>query len=305
MTADRQEAPLLASSSSRRQSSWVFRSSVAFSVSLTIAVGGKYSSNRRNKGEPRRADGEELYAVPFVEEVPDASVFESLPEKYRMVHGGKFANLSASLSLCSEFDDDQSFPSDVCDCGDARTQCNDDMLKLPRYHDLCFDAACGKDNMKSFNGVGSEATEAEKCDAMTRPAWGVPCAWQAVMRLPETCAGRFVPSPPFGASRNVPNKYPSLSSEQRWALGYEETFAGPCNAHAFCFTCLDDDYELGVNPYCAAVFATYGATPEAASGPDPATGLVKSFFSDLETHWCQPHVLDELKRLESEQRIQR
>lgn len=247
------------------------------------------------------------YAKPFVEDGSkvDASVFDTAPlSHFRLVWGGTAANLTAAKSLCSEFDDDFSFPSEICDCGDARTQCNDDMLRLPRYYSLCFEAACGMDNMDSYAAYPSD-NAIEKCAGLKRPAWGVPCAWQAVKHLPETCAETFTPSPPLGSSRDMPNKYPSLTSEERWALGYEETFAGPCNAHAFCFTCLDDNYELGVNPYCRAVFARYGATPEApAEIHNSATGdvVIRSFFSELDTFWCRHDTLHQLALFEHETR---
>lgn len=296
------EIPLMSERRERKYSSRLAALSLMV-TSIMIFVGGRRTNGAKSAVLIARTH----YAKPFVEDGSkvDASVFQTAPlYQFRLAWGGTAANLTAATSLCSEFDDDFSFPSEVCDCGDARTQCNDDMLRLPKYYSLCFEAACGSDNMDRYAAYPSD-NAIEKCAGLIRPAWGVPCAWQAVKRLPETCAETFTPSPPLGSSRDVPNKYPLLTSEQRWALGYEETFAGPCNAHAFCFTCLDADYELGVNPYCRAVFARYGATPEApAEIHDSVTGhvVLRSFFSELDSFWCQRKTLHQLALFEQETR---
>ena len=88
----------------------------------------------------------------------------------------------------------------------------------------------------------------------------------------------------------------------RHRLGYTANFAGPCNAHAYCYTCADDTYAGGLNPYCAAVFARYGGTPmrpDAAYHAAHAAGRGGphvSFFEDLDAFWCDPAVLGALER---------
>lgn len=257
LPAARENKPLLARK--KRKPSFVV-GSVVFLVFLLLL--STREEVREQAAEELATNETDKYASPFVE---NATALET-PLPYKFAWGGDNANLSVALELCSEFDDDAFFPNTACDEGDARTQCEGDMVVLPRYHELCYDAACTQDG----------------------PVWGLPCAWQAIKQLPRTCEGTFEPTPPVGTSRGVPNRYPDLDSAQRWALGYTSTFAGPCNAHAFCFSCLDDRYEFGVDPYCRAVFDKYGATPEA---PRPS-----SFFSDLDSYWCTADVLEALAK---------
>ena len=226
---------------------------------------------------------------------PPPPTKEEFPRQYSFRWGGINGNLSKASSLCSEFDDDNSFPSEVCDCGDARTQCAGNMLNSPRYHEVCFDESCGPENMEGFHKYPSDDPQ-EKCLGLSRPSWAVPCAWQAVLQLPKTCDKTFRPSAPFGTSQNVPNTYSPAVDK---VLGWAETFAGPCNAHAFCYTCQDDNFHTGIHPFCQAVFHVYGATPDATTAPpqegQKTTSSIHSFFDDLDTFWCRPDVLTSLK----------
>lgn len=205
--------------------------------------------------------------------------------KYRYGWGGDAANLTVALSLCSEFDDDGNYPSELCDCGDFRTQCMGNMQRSQRYHDLCS-VACPSEG----------AVDDNKCPGLTEPSWGVPCAWQAIVQLPETCEGRFKPVTPFGTSRNLPNKF---SPTKDYLLGYTSTFAGPCNAHAFCFSCLDPTFRSGIHPHCNAVFHAYGATPEATGSQE----IIDNFFDDLDSFWCHDDVLTDLAHFFNEESL--
>ena len=202
------------------------------------------------------------------------------------------ADVDLSAALCGEFDDDSSFPDAACDCGDTRTQCHGNMDRLPAYRDACFEAACGAENMAAYDAFPApDATQ--QCAGLIRPVWGVPCMWQAVKAMPETCAGSFVPTFPAGKSRNAPDPYPDLDGYERYSLGYSPggNFAGSCDAHAFCSECLDDDYDGGVNPYCRAVFKKYGHPFAVGAGdPDKRYTHHTGFFADLD-YWCQDSVL--------------
>ena len=237
--------------------------------------------------KPFLVDGVEPHRLP--EKPFDAFLFDSV------------VNVSHSAALCAEFDDDASFPDASCDCGDARTQCLGNMASSPRYRDFCFDAACGAANVAAYE-ASPLSDPVARCAALTAPAWGVPCAWQAVAKLPETCAGTFAPEAPDRKSRDEPNAFADLDSYDRYALGYAANFAGPCNAHAYCYTCADENYAGGLNPYCAAVFARYGGTPmrpDAAYHAAHAAGRGGphvSFFEDLDAFWCDPAVLGALER---------
>ena len=208
-------------------------------------------------------------------------------------------DVDLSTGLCAEFDDDYSFPDASCDCGDARTQCRGNMERFPAYKDACFEAACGSENMAAFDAA--PGSDKEKCAALTRGAWSMPCFWQAVKALPDLCGGSFAPVPPAGPARDAPDPYPDLDAFERYALGYAPgaAFTGPCDAHAYCLECLDDAYVGGVNPYCRAVFARYDGALR-VSGGSHHTG----FFADLD-YWCQDGVLATLADAAAGMRLER
>ena len=146
-----------------------------------------------------------------------------------------------------------------------------------------------------FDASNSDPTQ--RCSGLTRAVWSVPCAWQAIKAMPETCAGNFKPTPPDGKSRNEPDPFPELDAYERYELGYAPgaNFEGSCDAHAFCFECLDDSYAGGVNPYCRAVFARYSPISEGRGSETRVHTHHMGFFADLD-YWCQPGVLATLER---------
>ena len=189
-----------------------------------------------------------------------------LPESLERTLQFGVSNLTRAVELCAEFDDDGSYPSETCDCSDLHWECELEMPKSPLYASYCQNASC------SSSCQGDDQS------------WANVCAWQMIADLPGTCNGTFEPELPDWPARDLPNHYPDLDYTQRLKLGYSERMGGPCAFHSFCYTCLDDAFPHGVNPFCAYVYLNYGGTPTHTN-----------FFNEIESQIC-PNLDDILRR---------
>ena len=172
-----------------------------------------------------------------------------------------YADLREAMSLCSDFDDDEKYPSHKCDCDDLVEECTGEMMHSPRYHDACFQESCGNAEEGNVTCGGSRSYT---------HSWANLCSWQMIRDLPGTCNGTFAPELPFyETSRDLPG-----SEMNPHVQSYKDGMAGTCAFHSFCFTCLDDS-PLGVNPFCAAVYFVHGGKPTRSN-----------FFNDVDTDWC-------------------
>ena len=119
------------------------------------------------------------------------------------------------------------------------------MASSPRYREVCFDAACGAANVAAYE-ASPISDPVDKCAALTAPAWGVPCAWQAVARLPETCAGTFSPAAPDRRSRGEPNAFADLDAYDRYALGSVPKPNLQPDFNVSIFECVDTSSSAGL-----------------------------------------------------------
>lgn len=65
-------------------------------------------------------------------------------------------------------------------------------------------------------------------------------------------------------------------------MPYNQKWYWPCNVHAFCYACVNDDNT--VNDYCKA------AVIRASTLYAPA-----AFFKNLESYWCDDDILGYIK----------
>lgn len=150
---------------------------------------------------------------------------------------------------CSEYDDDSLYPNDYCIAGDNAT-CHKSVIGNAHYYHACSSA----------------------CEE----GWGVPCGWQAVRQLPNTCHDKFEPVMPT-ESKNEP---PVEAYLQQLTIEANNRTYWACNVHAFCYWCVEDG---NVNNFCkAAVLRTKSLYAPAA------------VFKYMDDYWCDDKILDEI-----------
>ncbi|KAJ1451685.1 hypothetical protein M885DRAFT_569625 [Pelagophyceae sp. CCMP2097] len=141
------------------------------------------------------------------------------------------------------------------------------------------------------------------CEGSEGPDWAMVCAWEAVARLPEVCAGTFEPTL---APEDLPNAPKPRSAQALDARDAVEVDAPqrpaatgvdgadfrlfPCDAHAVCLGC----YAGGGGALCDEAAAHYGgyAFPDMVRGTPSerfpyvgATTSVHLLNTDL-AYWC-------------------
>ena len=113
------------------------------------------------------------------------------------------------------------------------------------------------------------------------------CEWEMIRSLPRTCNGTFARTAPSAASNNLAPNYANVTyGETKTYFGGSDAAAlwDSCNAHAFCWTCAEEDGSL--NKYCEAVMQKYAWG--SAYTPSDAKGRA---FDDLLDYWCTGAVL--------------
>lgn len=170
---------------------------------------------------------------------------ESSPDSENILTDDLFYPMS-----CSEYDDDTLYPNDLCIAGDNAT-CHESVFSNPHYSHACASA----------------------CD----DGWGVPCGWQAVRQLPNTCHDMFEPIMPTD-SKNEP---PAEAYLHQLTVESTNRTYWACNVHAFCYWCVEDK---NVNNFCkAAVMRTKSLYAPAA------------VFKYMDDYWCDDKILNQIE----------
>jgi len=153
---------------------------------------------------------------------------------------------------CADYDDDTVYPTSLCISGDNET-CHDSSVMTEAYEDACS-TAC-------------------------KEGWGVPCGWEAVKSLPSLCNGTFDAYFPSTSNNHLPS---NVTDAGEITINSTGVTYWACNAHAFCYSCVDDNNV--VNDFCkAAVIRTkslYGAS---------------AVFKYLDSYWCDAEIIADIE----------